>query len=112
MKSIYSPGLFATMFLQLPIAVLFAWFVVAYMPDVAWQLWVGLPVSVLMLLVSFGLPILVMHDRNSDSPFEEREWWGFKRQFVESAWRDRKTNDSGADKGLLRILEKIGPHQD
>ena len=66
------------MFLQLPVAIVFIWYVLTFMPEAANQLWWGIPGSLVLLGISFGLPILFMHDRDSKDPFEERELWGLQ----------------------------------
>ena len=48
-------------------------YVLTFMPEAANQLWWGIPGSLVLLGISFGLPILFMHDRDSKDPFEERE---------------------------------------
>lgn len=112
LKSVYNPGLFASVFLQLPVAVAFIWYVLAFMPEAAGQLWWGIPGSLVLLFVSFGAPILLMHDRDSEHPFEEREWYGYKREYVRRIWEERKAeaaaNPDGAPKGLLGRMGKKG----
>lgn len=90
LKSVYNPGLFAAVFLQLPVAIVFVWYVLTFMPEAAGQLWWGIPGSLVLLGISFGLPILFMHDRDSKHPFEDRELWGYKREYVAKVWEERK----------------------
>ncbi len=44
LKSVYNPGLFAGRVLQLPVAIVFIWCVLTFMPEAANQLWWGIPV--------------------------------------------------------------------
>ena len=100
LKSKYNPGLFAAVFLQLPVAIVFIWYVLTFMPEAANQLWWGIPGSLVLLGISFGLPILFMHDRDSKDPFEERELWGYKREYVAKVWEERKAA-AAADPGSV-----------
>ena len=88
------------MFLQLPVAIVFIWYVLTFMPEAANQLWWGIPGSLVLLGISFGLPILFMHDRDSKDPFEERELWGYKREYVAKVWEERKAA-AAADPGSV-----------
>ena len=100
LKSKYNPGLFAAVFLQLPVAIVFIWYVLTFMPEAANQLWWGIPGSLVLLGISFGLPILFMQDRDSKDPFEERELWGYKREYVAKVWEERKAA-AAADPGSV-----------
>lgn len=100
LKSVCNPGLFAAVFLQLPVAIVFIWCVLTFMPEAANQLWWGIPGSLVLLGISFGLPILFMHDRDSKDPFEERELWGYKREYVAKVWEERKAA-AAADPGSV-----------
>ncbi|MFR3090873.1 MAG: HXXEE domain-containing protein [Eggerthella lenta] len=109
LKSVYNPGLFAAVFLQLPVAIVFIWCVLTFMPEAANQLWWGIPGSLVLLGISFGLPILFMHDRDSKDPFEERELWGYKREYVAKVWEERKAaaaaDPGSVPKGLFQSEE-------
>jgi len=112
MKSIYNPGLFASVFLQLPVAIAFIFYVVTYMPEAAGQLWWGIPGSLILLAISFFIPIIVMHDRDSKHPFEEREWYGYKREWVKKVWDERKAayaaDPNSVPQGLLgKVKSKL-----
>lgn len=79
LKSIYNPGLFATVFLQTPLAIYFIWFVSTTMPEVAGQIWWGIPVSLLGLLISFLGPVAMgVRRKNFDHPFLPRELYGYR----------------------------------
>ncbi|MCD8155570.1 MAG: HXXEE domain-containing protein [Clostridiales bacterium] len=90
LKSRYNPGLASTAFLQTPVAIYYVWYVCTCMPEKAGQLWWGIPGSILMLLLTFIVPILVMKDRNSPYPFEEQELYGYNREHVAALWEERK----------------------
>lgn len=79
---------------------MFIWYVLTFMPEAANQLWWGIPGSLVLLGISFGLPILFMHDRDSKDPFEERELWGYKREYVAKVWEERKAA-AAADPGSV-----------
>lgn len=90
LKSKYNPGLASTAFLQTPVAIYYIWYVCTYMPDKAGQLWWGIPGSILMLLLTFIVPILLMKDKNSPYPFEDRELYGYNKEHVKALWEERK----------------------
>ncbi len=89
LKSKYNPGLASTAFLQTPVAIYYIWYVCTYMPDKATQLWWGIPGSILNLVLTFIVPILVMKDKNSPYPFEERELYGYRKEHVKELWDER-----------------------
>lgn len=82
--SVYSPGLGATVCLQTPVAIYYIWYVITNMPALAGQLWWGIPLSLLGLAISFFIPILVMHDRDSKYPFELEEFYGYKEKAIKA----------------------------
>ena len=90
LKSKYNPGLASTAFLQTPVAIYYIWYVCTTMPDKASQLWWGIPGSILMLLLTFIVPILFMKDKNSPYPFEDRELYGYNKEHVLALWEERK----------------------
>ena len=89
LKSKYNPGLASTAFLQTPVAIYYVWYVCTYMPEKAAQLWWGIPGSILMLLLTFIVPILFMKDKNSAYPFEDRELYGYNAEHVKALWDER-----------------------
>ncbi len=91
MKSMYNPGLASTAFLQTPTAIYYIWYVVRYMPEQANQLWLGIPGSIAALLLVFIVPILLMKNRNSKYPFEEKELYGYAKEKVKAIWKSRAT---------------------
>ncbi|MCD8316719.1 MAG: HXXEE domain-containing protein [Eggerthellaceae bacterium] len=111
MKTFYNPGLFASVFLQLPVAIVFIVYVVNVMPEAAVQLWWGIPGSLALLIIAFGIPIVVMHNRESKHPFEEREWYGYKSNYVKKEWDRRKAelkaNPESADSGIIGKIKKM-----
>lgn len=90
LKSVYNPGLASTVFLQTPVAGYYIWYVCTYFPEKASQLWWGIPGSLLMLFLTFLVPIFLMKDKNSPYPFEERELYGYKKDYVMQLWESRK----------------------
>jgi len=89
LKSVYSPGLGAVVFLQIPLAVYYIYYVCAYMQGNAWQLLLGVPGALLLLLFVFLLPIRFM--KGTGHPFEERELYGYKREFVKKELRNARS---------------------
>ena len=89
LKSWYNPGLASTIFLQTPDAVYYFWYVFTYMSEKASQLWWGIPGSILMLLLTFIVPILIMKDKNSPHPFADKELYGYHANAVKALWKKR-----------------------
>jgi len=77
LKSIYNPGLGATMFLQLPIGIYYIWYTYVNGLAAGGSYVTGFIAAVAGMMLVFGLPILIMHDKNTGYPFEEREVYGF-----------------------------------
>lgn len=90
LKSKYNPGLASTTLLQTPVAIYYIWYVVHYMPEQAGQLWWGIPGSLVMLFLTFIVPILFMKDRDSKYPFDDRELYGYNKEHVMRLWEERK----------------------
>ncbi|MBU9745676.1 HXXEE domain-containing protein [Lachnospiraceae bacterium ASD3451] len=90
LKSKYNPGLASTALLQTPVAIYYIWYVVHYMPEQAGQLWWGIPGSLVMLFLTFIVPILFMKDRDSKYPFDDRELYGYNKEHVMRLWEERK----------------------
>jgi len=77
LKSIYNPGLAATMFLQLPLAVYMIWYVNANGLATGTDYVLGAIGGVVGYALSFGVPILFMRNRDSKYPFAQEEMYGF-----------------------------------
>jgi hypothetical protein len=105
--SVYNPGLFATVFLQTPIAVYYIWHVCTTMPDAAWQLWLGIPVSLLGLVIAFLIPILVMRDRENGEPFELEEMYGYRGEEIR-AIREGRSGEQPRPVAVLKVLDRPG----
>ncbi|MCD7918801.1 MAG: HXXEE domain-containing protein [Clostridiales bacterium] len=98
MKDFYNPGLGSTVFLQLPVAVYYIWYVCTTMPEKAWQLWVGVPGAIIAMLICFIAPVLLMRNRKNPYPFAEEEMYGYKKEKVLEIWRDSKPS----------LLQRVG----
>ncbi|MEA4969808.1 MAG: HXXEE domain-containing protein [Candidatus Pelethousia sp.] len=88
LKSLYNPGLGATVFLQTPLAIYYFWYVATYMPDKTGQLWIGLPGAIVGLMLSFIIPILLTKNRNSPYPFAPEEMYGYAKEKVIARLQD------------------------
>jgi len=77
MKSLYNPGLGATLFLQTPLAIYFIWYVSTNNLATNMDFIIGAIGGLAGLALSFGLPVLLMRNRNSKYPFAEKEMYGF-----------------------------------
>ncbi len=97
MKSIYNPGLAATVFLQTPVAIYYVWYVARFIPEKAHQMWWGIPGSIAILLLTFIVPIIVMRDKNSPYPFEEKELYGNNKERLMEIWEERKAEKAAKE---------------
>jgi len=77
LKSFYNPGLGAAVFLQLPIAIYTIRYVSANGLATGMDFIFGAIGGVVGYGLSFGLPVLLMRNRNSKYPFTEKEMYGF-----------------------------------
>jgi len=84
LKSIYNPGLGATVFLQLPLGVYYIWYVTANHLATTWTYVIGLGGAILAGVLLFALPIRILAtNRKSKYPFAEEEMYGFAKNKVE-----------------------------
>ncbi len=84
LKSIYNPGLGATVFLQLPIGAYYIWYVATNHLASAGTYIFGLLGAILAGLLLFAIPIRVLAmNRASRYPFAEAEMYGFAKNQVE-----------------------------
>ncbi len=97
-KDIYNPGLASTVFLQLPVAVYYVFYVVNTMPEKAGQLWVGIPGAFIAMIICFIAPVFIMKNKNNRYPFAEEEMYGYKKEKVIAIWKD----------GNPSILQRVG----
>ncbi len=100
LRWVYNPGWFATVFLQTPVAIYYTWYVITTMPDVAWQCWIGIPGSFVVLIITFLLPAFFMRSRTSKYPFAQEEMFGYKKDEILKIYNN----------GEPSIIEKVGIH--
>lgn len=98
LKDFYNPGLGSTVFLQIPVAVYYIWYVVTTMPEKAWQLWIGIPGAFIAMIICFIAPVFIMKKRANNYPFTEKEMYGYKKDKVLEIWKDGKQS----------LLQKVG----
>ena len=98
LKDIYNPGLGSTIFLQIPVAVYYIYYVVTTMPDKIGQLWIGIPGAFIAMIICFIAPVFIMKNRTNHYPFAEAEMYGYKKEKVLKIWKDSKQS----------ILQKVG----
>lgn len=98
MKDFYNPGLGSTVFLQLPIAIYYIWYVMTAMPEKAGQIWIGIPGAFVAMILCFIAPVLLMRNRECRYPFAEEEMYGYKKEKVLEIWQDDEPS----------LLQKIG----
>jgi len=83
LKSLYNPGLGATVFLQWPLGVYTIWYVATHHLASAGTYALGLIGAILAAVVLFALPIRVLAtNRESKYPFAEEEMYGFAKAKV------------------------------
>lgn len=84
LKSLYNPGLGATVFLQWPVGVYYIWFVATNHLASTGTYVFGLIGALLAAIVLFALPIrLLATNQESKYPFAEAEMYGFAKEKVE-----------------------------
>lgn len=98
LKDFYNPGLGATVFLQVPVAVYYIWYVVNYLPEKAGQLWIGIPGAFAAMILCFIAPVFLMKNKKNKYPFAEEEMYGYKKDKVLEIYHDSKPS----------ILQKVG----
>ncbi len=100
MRWFYNPGLASTVFLQLPVAIYYIWYVATHMPDKALQLWWGIPGCIIAMFLVFILPAIIRRNRNNPYPFTEEEMYGYKKEDVLKIYNN----------GEPSLLERFGLH--
>ena len=84
LKSLYNPGLGATVFLQLPLGIYYIWYVATNHLASTGTYVIGLIGAILAGMVLFALPIrLLAANRESKYPFAEAEMYGFAKEKIE-----------------------------
>ena len=82
LKSLYNPGLGATVFLQLPLGIYFIWYVATNHLASTGTYILGFVGAIIALVLLFLLPIRLMASRESKYPFAEAEMYGFAKEKV------------------------------
>jgi hypothetical protein len=77
LKSIYNPGLGSTLFLQTPLAIYFIWYVSTNNLATGIDFVIGAVGGLIGMALCFGVPIILMKNRNSKYPFAHEEMFGF-----------------------------------
>jgi hypothetical protein len=79
LKSFYNPGLGAALFLQLPLAIYAIWYMSTNNIATGWDFVFGALGSIVGYALIFGLPVLLMRNRNSKYPYAPEEMYGYKK---------------------------------
>lgn len=82
LKSIYNPGLGATVFLQWPLGVYYIWYVAAHNLAGTGTYIIGLMGAFVAAILLFLLPIRLLRNRQSKYPFAKEEMFGFAKEKV------------------------------
>ena len=82
LKSLYNPGLGATVFLQWPIGVYYIWYATTNNLADSGAFVFGFLGAILAVIVLFLLPIRLLRNRQSRYPFAEEEMYGFAKEKV------------------------------
>lgn len=82
LKSIYNPGLGATVFLQTPLAIYMIWYVHTNNIATGWDFILGAIGSIVGYALCFGLPVLLLRNRNSKYPYAKEEIYGFAKEKI------------------------------
>ena len=80
LKSFYNPGLGATVFLQVPLAIYMIWYVSTNSLATGRDFVFGVIGSIVGYALCFGLPVMLMRDRNSKYPFAPEEMYGYAKE--------------------------------
>ena len=82
LKSFYNPGLGATVFLQVPLAIYMIWYVSTNSLATGWDFVFGAIGGIVGYALCFGVPVMLMRDRNSKYPFAPEEMYGYKKEEI------------------------------
>ena len=82
LKSLYNPGLGATVFLQLPLGIYYIWYVATNNLAGPLTYVIGVIGAFVGLGLLFLLPIRLLRSRDSKYPFAEAEMYGFAKEKV------------------------------
>lgn len=83
LKSLYNPGLGATLFLQLPLGIYYIWYIATNNLASAETYVFGFVGTFAAAVLLFLLPIRLMASRESKYPFADAELYGFAKDKVE-----------------------------
>ena len=76
-KGFYNPGLAATVFLQVPLAIYMIRYVSTNGLATGWDFVFGAIGGIVGYALCFGVPVMLMRNRNSKYPFSEKEMFGY-----------------------------------
>ena len=82
LKSFYNPGLGAAVFLQLPLAIYTIWYMSTNSLATGWDFVFGAIGGIVGYALCFGLPVMLMRNRNSKYPYAPEEMYGFAKEKV------------------------------
>ena len=85
LKGFYNPGLAATVFLQLPLAIYMIWYVSTNGLATGWDFVFGAIGGIVGYALCFGLPVMLMRNRNSKYPFAPDEMYGYAEEKAKKA---------------------------
>ena len=80
LKSFYNPGVGAAVFLQLPLAIYMIWYVSTNGLATGWDFVFGALGGIVGYALCFGLPVMLMRNRNSKYPFAPEEMYGYAKE--------------------------------
>ena len=84
LRSLYNPGLGATVFLQLPLGIYYIWYIATNNLASIGTYVIGFIGAIIAMIVLFLLPIrLLATNRASNYPFAEAEMYGFAKEKIE-----------------------------
>ena len=82
LKSFYNPGLGAAVFLQLPLAIYAIWYMSTNSIATGWDFVFGAIGGIIGYALCFGLPVMLMRNRNSKYPYAPEEMYGYAKDKV------------------------------
>ena len=83
LKGFYNPGLASAVFLQLPLAIYMIWYVSTNGLATGLDFLFGAIGGIVGYALCYGLPVMLMRNRNSKYPFAPEEMYGYAKEKAE-----------------------------
>ncbi|HEY4011133.1 MAG TPA: HXXEE domain-containing protein [Acidobacteriaceae bacterium] len=87
LKRPYNPGMLSNLFLQLPVAIYYVWYVHTHHLATTSDYVIGASAAVLSVFVLWLGPILILRSRHSKYPFTEKQMYGYAEAKIRAMLR-------------------------